>query len=120
MENRLAHRHGRGLVAPTRGEGLKQNGHDELEIVERDVAVVVVVECVSGPGGMVFGELQSGRPLFRVNDRSLDYLRSRILKPHRFECLKRQGNGVKSSDDCRLPAAPSRLQQPTDGRGHVG
>ena len=62
VESRRARLHGRGLATPARAEGPKQNEHDELEVAGKHVAVVVVVvvvvECVSGPGGMVFGELQ--------------------------------------------------------------
>lgn len=56
MESKYARLRGRGLAAPTRVEGPRQNEHDELEIAGKHEAVVV--GCVSGRGGMVFGELQ--------------------------------------------------------------
>ena len=60
MESRDARLHGRGLATPTRVEEPRLDEHDELELAEKGVAVVVVVvvECVSGPSGMAFGELQ--------------------------------------------------------------
>lgn len=57
MESRNARLHGRGLAAPTRVEGPRPDEHDELELAGKGVAVVVVVECVSGRSGRAFGEL---------------------------------------------------------------
>lgn len=58
MESKNARLHGQGLAAPTRVEGPRPDEHDELELAGKGAEIVVVVECVSGPSGRAFGELQ--------------------------------------------------------------